>query len=78
MTLLSDPTLLHLAPLVIHPAGVFIHTLRVEFEDFPSNYLDATFSVEIISCEVIDYYADTALGIALTGNTIEPAVYEVN
>lgn len=56
---LSVSDVLMLAPVDTDPAGTFVHNIRAYLFDHPSVYYDLGFSVTIINCKVMAFYADS-------------------
>jgi len=54
---LTQPDLLEFAPSIGDAFGVHPHQVRVSLRDDSSVFEDFDFSVEIIDCSVIDFYA---------------------
>ena len=50
---------LSLAPVAGSPLGVFNHFIRVSLVEYPSVFLDLPFTVEITSCTVTAFFADS-------------------
>lgn len=49
-----------------HPSGVQNHVLRVQLQDYTSAILDIPFTVDLISCDVTGFYADSIENIAIS------------
>ena len=52
-------TILTLAPTTSHAAGSYSHILQAKIDAYPSVFLDAPITVDILSCTVTGHYADT-------------------
>lgn len=66
MTLEAASEKLKLHPETGHPSGVQNHILRVKLRDYPSAVLDVPFTVDLISCDVTGFYADTIESIVIS------------